>query len=167
MQGAARGLVGRAHRAVSLYACWATHTTSGLARQLGHVELAYLEGREHLGRLILRHEELRLLSGHHVLRVPLQLLHTNVALLDVVIDLFVHIGQAALEQARVPIVLDAERLDLLPLHELELLQLITLHLLLVQDLLDLTNLLLQCLNVSLFGHECLAQITNSLFVQLE
>ena len=53
------------------------------------------------------------------------------------------------------------------LHELELLELITLHLLLAQDVLDLTNLFMQRLNVSLFGHEGLAQITDSLFVQLE
>ena len=92
---------------------------------------------------------------------------TNVALLDIVIDLIVHIGQAALEQARVPIMLDAKCLYLLPLHELELLELITLHLLLAQDVLDLTNLFMQRLNVSLFGHEGLAQITDSLFVQLE
>ena len=89
------------------------------------------------------------------------------SLLDVFVDLVVHIGESSLKQASVPIVLDAERLNLLSLHELELLQLVSLHLLLAQDLLDLANLLRQRLNVRFFGHECFAQVTDCLLIKLQ
>lgn len=63
--------------------------------------------------------------------------------------------------------LDAERLNLLALHVLELLELVTLHLLLIKNMLDLTNLLLKCLNIGFFGHKSLSQVINGLFVELE
>lgn len=95
------------------------------------------------------------------------MLHADVALLDVVIDLFIHVGQSTLEQASVPVVLDAERLDLLPLQVLELFKFIALNLLLVEDLLDLAYLLLEGRNVCFLGDERSPEVTDSLLVQFE